>query len=351
MRREIPQLHKQPGTALVLSGGATKAFYFHLGVLRVLGVQDISSIVGTSAGAIAGALIASGATVETIIAALEEKEVYVPRYEGYIRFVGSRLMFKPSAKYIAAQGLQTGFTALRFLAALPLMLNQDVVAEALDRLFLSQRCAPGFFSASEIEGLFRKVLPSNDFADLDIDLYVTATALDTHERAVFNGQYHFEDKGTHFMNDVPVHKAVRASTSLPGMFEPVKIKDKYYIDGEVKRSLSMDVGIALADRVVVSHTYQPLLQTTGRSIHDMGWLNIFKQSIHMVLHERIAIWRDLYAQEYPTKEVVWIEPDPEDMDFFLAPEFSFRPEVQKLIIRSGELAARQALERLAIKEG
>lgn len=349
MRRELPQLHKKPGTALVLSGGATKAFYFHLGVVKVLGLSDVTSIVGTSAGAIAGGLLAAGAELKTIIAGLSGKEIYLPRHQRTMRFMGSRLLFKPNRGHIALQGIETGLAALRFMLALPTMYNRDIVAEIVDRLYLSQQCAPAFFSASEIEALFKQVLPSGDFADLDYDLYITATALDSHERAVFNRHFDFVDARNHFMCDVPVHKAIRASASLPGMFEPVKIKGKYYIDGEIKQSLSMDIGVALSDRVIVSHTYQPFMHEDGKSVRDMGWLNIVKQSIQIILYERIAVWRDIYEHQYPEKEIIWIQPDPEDMDFFLAPEFSFRPEVQKYIIRSGEIAAEKALERAAVK--
>jgi hypothetical protein len=77
----------------------------------------------------------------------------------------------------------------------------------------------------------------------------------------------------------------------------------------------------------------------------MGWLNIVKQALHIALYERIAAWRDIYREQYPDKEVIWIEPDLEDEEFFLAPEFSFRAEVQKKIIQSGEEAARKALSQ------
>jgi predicted acylesterase/phospholipase RssA len=180
---------------------------------------------------------------------------------------------------------------------------------------------------------------------MDIDLYVTATSLDSHERAVFNGLYDFQDDYNHFITDVPIHRALRASISIPGMFEPVKIKNRYYIDGEVRQTLSMDIGLALADRVIISHTYHPLYLTNG-SVHDMGWFNIAKQALQIAFYERIASWRDIYAEQYPEKQVIWIEPQPDDEEFFLAPEFSFRPEVQKQMVECGERAARRALAEL-----
>jgi NTE family protein len=342
MRRELPLLQKKPGTALVLSGGASKAFYFHTGVLNVLNLEAVTSIVGTSAGAIAGAFIASGVSADTLIASLYQNSVYVPRYDKVVRPLTSTLMFRPKLQAVALQGFYTTLASLEFMLSLPFRCKEDVVAEFLDRLILSQRHAPSFFTASELERLFRSLLPSNDFRKTDIDLYVTATGLDSHERAVFNGIYDFQDDYNHFITDVPIHRALRASISIPGMFEPVKIQNRYYIDGEVRQTLSMDIGLALADRVIISHTYQPLLLPNG-SVHDMGWFNITKQALQIAFYERIATWRELYAEQYPDKEVIWIEPPPDDEAFFLAPEFSFRPEVQKQMVDCGERAARRAL--------
>ncbi|MCL4247360.1 MAG: patatin-like phospholipase family protein [Anaerolineae bacterium] len=351
MRREIPQVHKKPGTALVLSGGATKAFYFHLGVLKALGVNDVTAMVGSSAGAMVAALVAMGTTVDDLITAVHEREIYVPRLDTIAKSFDSSLLFRLDTCNVARQSAYTGIEALRFFASLPLLWRQDLVAEALDRWIMSQRYAPGFFSADAIENIFKSMMPSNDFRAAEIDLYVTATSLDSHQRAVFNARYAFEDANNYFFTDVPVHQAVRASVSLPGMFEPVSIRGKYYIDGEVKQTLSVDLGLALADRIVISHTYQPLYRNDGQSIRDMGWLTIFKQALHVMLNERIEVWRDIYEHEYPDKHFIWIHPDPEDTEFFLAPEFSFRPEIQKMIIRSGEVAALKALENAAAQGG
>jgi predicted acylesterase/phospholipase RssA len=349
MRRELPLLHKKPGTALVLSGGASKAFYFHIGVLKVLNLEDISSVVGTSAGAIAGSVIASGVTVDSLVASLHQNAVYIPRFDTVVKTLTSTMMFRPRMNYIALQGMYTALASLQFLLTLPFRCKQDLVAEFIDRLILSQRHAPSFFTANEVEDLFRTLLPSNDFRNTNIDLYVVATSLDSHERAVFNGIYEFQDDYNHFITDVPIHRALRASISIPGMFEPVKIQNRYYIDGEVRQTLSMDIGLALADRVIISHTYRPLYLPNG-SVHDLGWFNVVKQSMHIALYERIASWRDIYAAQYPDKEVIWIEPAPDDEEFFLTPEFSFRPEVQRHMVACGERAAIKALAELGVKD-
>lgn len=343
---DFPQLQKKPGTTLVLSGGATKAFYFHLGVLKVLDTSEITSIVGASAGSIVGAFLASGTSIESLLTSLHQKQVYLPKFDSWIKTLNSSSLFRPKYHDITRQSLHTGLTGARFLLSLPFLYNKDIVAEALDRLIYSQSKVAGFFNAGALEELFRSLLPSLDFADMDLDLYITATALDTNRRAVFNGRYSFRDEDNEFLTDVPVHKAVRASSAVPGMFEPVKIKGHFYIDGEVKRTLSADIGVSLGDRIIMSHTYQPLRLGEGNgSVRDMGWVNVLKQTLNIVLYERIVRWQQGYDTQAHNKEIIWIHPDHDDTEFFRAPEFSFRPEDQQLMIESGERAARHALEK------
>lgn len=354
MMSNLDLLQKKDGIALVLSGGATKAFYFHLGVLKALGDdQPITSIVGSSAGSIIGGFLASGATVETLMTSLYQKQVYIPRFDRWIKTLTSSMLFKPRYTDITYQGVHTGYTGLRFLLSLPMLYNRDMLAEFMDRLVASQSKVAGFLDGIALEEMFRSLLPSFDFATTDIDLYVTGTALDTNVRAIFNGHYDFTDADNHFVTDVPIHKAIRASSAVPGMFEPVLIKGQYYIDGEVKRTLSADIGVQLADTIIMSHTYQPLLaHGSGKegtsSVRDMGWVNVLKQSLNIVLHERIERWRQSYEPFHPEKKIIWIYPEPDDVDFFQAPEFSFRPEVQQLMIASGEKAARRALDKMTI---
>lgn len=347
MIEEIPYLQKKPGTALVLSGGATKAFYFHLGVLKVLQPENITSIIGTSAGSVVGAFIASGASVDTLITALYQKKVYVPKFDRWIKTLTSSMLFRPRYGQLSKQTFSIGMTSLKFLASLPWLYNRDLLAEALDRLIHSQNIT-SFFDSTALENLFKSLLPSGDFADTEIDLYITGTALDYRTRAVFNGLYDFETAEDHFMTDVPIHKAVKASSAVPGMFDPVLIKGKYYVDGEIKRTLSSDIGVSLADKVIISHTYQPFYAQNGGSVRDMGWLNVLRQSFVTVFHERINRWQEYYEKNNTTKQIIWIKPDEDDIDFFLAPEFSFSPEVQRKIIKCGEKAAIKVMNEVKL---
>lgn len=341
----LDSLEKRSGTALVLSGGATKAFYFHLGVLKVLNPHEITSIVGSSAGAVLGALIASGISVHQIADSLFHKKLYLPELQQWVNAFTSSMLFRPRYKSIMGQSLYTGFQSLRLIAELPSLFQRDILAEILDSLVNSQTKTSSFFSTAMLEETLEGVLRSDDFRELKSDLYVVATDIDSGRRAVFNSRYQFMDEDNRFMTGIPIHKAVRASVAVPGLFEPVKIAGRYYVDGEIKRTLSADIGIRLADTVVISHTYQPLERPENRSVKNLGWFNIFQQSLYIVFHERIRVWEQIYKQQFPEKRLICIAPDPDDEAFFLAPQFSFRPEVQKALIASGESAARNALAK------
>lgn len=344
MNSSATQLQPQPGTALVLSGGATKAFYFHLGVLRVLGMEGVSAVVGTSAGAVLGALLASGVEVQTIIDALQAQKVYSERQQRWINNINATRLFRPRYRSLTRQSLHSSLESLKFFATLPFMLGNDLLTEAIDRLLASQTYLAGFFDATVLEELFALLLETDSFSDTAIDLYITATPLDSSQRMVFNSRYHFEDAANSFRQDVPISRAVKASSAIPGIFEPVEIGGRYFVDGEVHSTPSADIGVQVAERVIVSYIYQPaLLGEGGRPIHGLGWVKVLEQSMYLALHQRILHWRQTYARQSPGREILWIHPDPQDEAFFRAPLFSFRQEIQQQLIASGEAAARRAL--------
>lgn len=344
----LDQLEKKPGTALVLSGGAMKAFYFHLGVLKVLQSDDIVAIVGSSAGAVVGSIIASGISVDSLITAMSQDEIYVPEFDRWVKTINSRMLFRPRLTDILRQGAYSGYAGLKFLTSLPFMIQRDLLAEIIDTFVNSQTQMSSFFTASALEELIQGLLPSVDFKDMPTDLYVIATDLDANRRAVFNAHYDMDDLDDHFIIDIPLHKAVRASASIPGIFDPVTIDGRDYVDGEVKRTLSADIGVRLADTVIISHTYQPLQLPPNRRISELGWWSILKQSGYIIFYERIRVWESIYREQYPDKTIICVLPEPDDEAFFNAPQFSFRKEVQEALIHSGEVAAKKALERAGL---
>ena len=81
---------------------------------------------------------------------------------------------------------------------------------------------------------YEKLGLTNDFRKLKRELYIPATDLDIGRYDIF-GEEGFED--------VPISKAVTASSALPIIFEPVHIKGKDYIDGGVGRVAHIDIAL------------------------------------------------------------------------------------------------------------
>jgi NTE family protein len=69
---------------------------------------------------------------------------------------------------------------------------------------------------------------SNDFRRLQRRLVLVATDLDSGEAAPF---------GLPGWDHVPISQAVAASAALPGLFPPVQIDGRWYVDGALKKTL------------------------------------------------------------------------------------------------------------------
>jgi len=191
----------EAGVILVLSGGGTKGFA-HLGVIETLeenGVE-ILGIVGTSMGALMGALRASGYSTQDmheilrkldLPALLSENTGPMFVFTGNDRRAKTNTMptftYKKSGKQRGPKGILTG-----------------------DKLY-------GYFSQ-----LMRHVTET-DFYHLPIPYAAVATDINTGQKVVLrNGN---------------LAAAMRASMSIPMLFEPWKIDDHLLVDGGVVSNL------------------------------------------------------------------------------------------------------------------
>lgn len=160
----------------------------------------------------------------------------------------------------------------------------------------------GAFSLDPLERYLERFLPVNDFRQLHNSLFVTAADVDSGERVVF---------GPGYREDVPISKAVAASCAVPGFFRPVKIGDRYYLDGEIVRTLSADVAVgAGANVVIISNVYRPeISRPPERPIARRGPLAVMRQSLSMLLTEKERRGVELLAKTYPKVVFLDIAPD------------------------------------------
>ncbi len=246
----------RPRIAFVGSGGATKGIA-HLGVLKAMEemglVPDV--LVGASAGAIAASFFAQGLTADAMV---DWMRPFWERREPEGALKGRYFVGAPNREQLASPG---------YLAS-------------------------GLFSIDRFEAFLAKRLPTNDFRALDKTLLVTAADVDGRGRVVF-GKGHDEV--------TPISQAVAASSCVPLLFRPYRIGDRYFMDGEVVRTLSLDLAVeAGADVVIISNVYRPHVAKDGEvSLARRGVLSVVRQALNIILSEKEKRGIDLVHRLYP----------------------------------------------------
>jgi NTE family protein len=252
--------------AFVGSGGAARGLS-HLGVLKAceeLGVEpDI--FVGASAGAIVAATYGQDIPLDVLLDAY--------RLPWRRRHAGPRLHLN----------VFTGAPLLRDL---------------IDPGYLFS----GLFSLDRLERYLAKHLPINDFRQLPNRVFVTAVDIDKGRRVVF---------GPGYEESVPISQAVAASCAVPGIFRPYRIGKRYFLDGEVARTLSADLAVAAgANVVIISNIYRPEELHEGRlPIARRGANAVLRQSINILLTEKERRGVELLSKLYPSVTFLDIAPD------------------------------------------
>ena len=282
---------ERPSVALVLAGGGAKG-YAHLPVLEVIEEMGIpvDMVIGTSAGAIVGGLYSAGyspAELREILFNLDWSSIFLDRpVSSFERQLGS-------------QSLERNPLNLRFSQRLNLNLGR------------------GFTTGQEAYKLFRTLtakIPSYiDFDDLPIPFRASGVELSTGRLEIFSGG--------------DLAEAIRASMSLPGVFEPFNIDGRYYIDGGVLNNLPVDEARALGYDIVIAVDLPGTLDDGGEdsSISPLTTLNQTMTIYH---------YANIDAR-YALADVVLI-PDVERfsiLDFPKAQEIYAQVEQQKELFR------------------
>ncbi len=96
-----------------------------------------------------------------------------------------------------------------------------------------------------------------NFAELRTPLRIIAVDLDRGETVAFGDRKH---------RTVTISEAVQASTALPGLYRPVRLKGKDYIDGGVTKTAHINLAIRRgADLVICINPLVPILNGAAKS--------------------------------------------------------------------------------------
>ncbi|MGZ6370601.1 MAG: patatin-like phospholipase family protein, partial [Bdellovibrionota bacterium] len=260
------------------------------GVARTPSPMEISTYVGSSAGSIISTYLAAGYSLDNIF------NSFLSRKASEIDPSDATPKILPRLTYQKMFKLRPGLAREQIgqLALFRRIFSNLLEGNFEALLQFKWLKATGIFSTNGIEQYIREeVLPSNRFQDYLADLFIVATQLN-HSRKVVFGKYAYQpppsDLNSQYDNDVGIGDACAASTALPVIFAPYPIKNQnnhtmYYVDGEIRDTLSTHVAIdAGADLVIASYTHQPyhFMREIG-SLTDHGLPAILIQSLYLLI--------------------------------------------------------------------
>jgi NTE family protein len=325
---------KRSKTALVLGGGGFTGGVYEIGALRALDlltvnrtVNDFDVYVGTSAGAFVAALTANGATPEEMMRVVNRQK------PSPFADVDLGTLLRPNVAGFAKSALQMPLRAAGVLRSVAGQLGQVSAMDLM--LSLAEGLPAGGYSGEGIERYVRTVLDdgerTDDFRMVERELYITATDLDTCERIVF---------GVEGWDDVPISTAVRASTALPMVYTPVKVRDRELVDGGIVSTTNLDIAVSAGAKfIVVVNPLVPyvndfktkirtLAGTRTRRVSDMGFPQIGYQAFKMVAYQRLHEMARQWEQRYPGVDIVLIEPEPDDELMFQTSIMNYASRVE-----------------------
>jgi len=310
---------------VALAGGGPLGGVYEIGALIALNealdgmdFQHVDVYVGVSAGAMISALLANGIAPEDMARVFIKPgpgDVTVspvlftqPNYREYLRRIASvpGLLLSCAGRFLRnplKHGFIESFSGLTH--AIPTALFDNEPIERFLAGLLSNR---GF---------------SNDFRRLAKELYIVAVDLDTGKPVRFGGEG---------ASHVPISRAVQASTALPGLYPPVKIEGRDFVDGGLKRTLhasvALDAGCDLLFCINPIVPYDADLapadkQKRHHKLVEGGLPVVLSQTFRAMIHSRMTVGIAKYDTLYPDAKLVLFEPDRHDSRMFFTNVFSY----------------------------
>ncbi len=314
-----------PSVGLALAGGGPEGAVYELGALRALDevlegvdVNALRAYVGVSAGAFVASCLANGLTTAQMCRALVKSE------PGEHPFVPGTF-FTPAVGELARRGASIP----RHLAgAVSRYLRNPRDLSLLEALTGVSRALPvAVFDNEPLREYVAKVFAlegrTDDFRRLPHRLFVIAADLCSGQAVRF---------GSEGLDHVPISRAVQASTALPGLYPPVEIGGRYYVDGVLLKTLHGSV--ALEEGVDLLLAVNPIVPVDTRRLGrhgtggnapliEGGLPTVLSQTFRTLIHSRLALGLESYRTRYRDADVVLFEPSRDDYDMFFSNIFSF----------------------------
>lgn len=329
MPADSAQRGRAPRIGLALAGGGPLGAIYEIGALCAL--QDalpgvdfnaLDGYVGVSAGGFLAAGLANGMTPRQLCSAFIENDSAredLIRPQNFVR----PAMGEYLRRAIAVPGLLVQ-------AGLRLLLGRRELLSAFE--IVGRALPTGVFSNAPLEAQMRRVFAvegrTNDFRKLQRKLVLVATDLDSGEAAPF---------GQPGWDHVPISVAAAASSALPGLFPPVPVDGRWYVDGALKKTLhasvlldrGLDLVLCLNPLVPfdATHPARHRLLASGDAripqLVDGGLPVVLSQTFRSLIHSRLELGLKRYERSHPHTDIVLFEPDHRDPEMFLANTFGY----------------------------
>lgn len=319
----------KPKIGLAIAGGGPVGAIYELGALRAvdeaingLRLHDVDVYVGVSAGAFIAASLANDITIADMC------RIFTGHRHAEYFFEPEKLLRPAYREYLSRARRVPGAMTDGLLDVVKHPLHASVA-----RLIgsLGQAIPSGIFDNEAINHFLMDVFESsgrsNDFKDIERKLYIVAVDLDT------GAAVRFGAKGN---DDISISRAVQASAALPGMYPPVKIGDRYFVDGALRRT--MHASVALDEGVDILFGINPLVpyDSSGhaedthipiKKLIQGGLPLILSQTFRALIQSRMNVAFRKYRETHPATDLLLVEPNRGDDEIFFTNIFSFSSRV------------------------
>lgn len=317
---------RRPQIGLAVAGGGPIGGIFEIGAVRALedaieglDMNALDIYVGISSGAYVAASLANRLTTAELcrIFISGDSDQFSFRPEKFVR----PAIYEYLKRLSGVPRLLMG--GLAEFARHPFDLR---VSDSL--LKIGSLLPTGIFDNEAIERFLRDAFTahgrSNDFRELGRKLVVVAVELESGQAVRF---------GTEGHDDVPISRAIEASSALPGLYPPVAIKGKYFVDGALRHTVHASVAMeAGADLVLAINPLVPIntMHATAQGTNAHGSLiegglpSVLSQMFRTLLQSRMQASIPKYESRYSDSDLLLIEPESDDTDMFFTNIFSFK---------------------------
>jgi predicted acylesterase/phospholipase RssA len=331
---------------LALAGGGPAGAIYELGALRALeeavdelDLNNLCVYVGVSAGAFISANIANHLTTTQMCRAVLK---YQPGDNPFV----PETFLTPAMNEWLRRGASVPRLFVESLWKYARNPRDLTVVESL--MHLSRALPVGLFDNQPVADYMERILQhpgrTNNFGELDKKLILVAADLDSGQSVRF-GEAPFDK--------VPISLAVQASTALPGLYPPVEIEGRHYVDGVLLKtmhaSVALDAGARLLfclNPIVPVDTAQAVsegVMKRGKLIHR-GLPTVLSQALRTVIRSRLGAGFESYQEKYPEADVFLFEPPSDDYRMFFTNVFAFSSRVL-ILDHAYRAMRRQLLER------